>query len=245
MQHQFKIHDVHEYMDRLSEGMDAKLTFSGWEQRLDLPDSVGSGFILRMMIRPGLEVLVEYLILRENLQLHIEQECQVLGPAYHVSGDRYCEWNGTPVTTSTSPGKTVFFTDRTKVYLETSSASKSCGIKVRLRPEQLGFFFEDEDERKRLEALLHPNKNKVRHCILTPAIETIVNDTLSCKYTGPLKRLFMESKALELMMLFVQEQEARECTGNPSSLPNRNDLEKLNLARQVVLNQFEQPLSIP
>lgn len=59
MQHQFKIHDVHEDMDRLSEGMDAKLTFSGWEQRLDLPDSVGSGFILRMMIRPGLEV--EYL----------------------------------------------------------------------------------------------------------------------------------------------------------------------------------------
>ncbi|MGG3836950.1 hypothetical protein ABEV00_07955 [Paenibacillus thiaminolyticus] len=105
MQHQFKIHDVHEHMERLSEEMDAKLTFSGWEQRLDLPDSVGSGFILRMMIRPGLEVLVEYLILRENLQLHIEQECQVLGLAYHVSGDRYCEWNGTPVTTSLPPGR--------------------------------------------------------------------------------------------------------------------------------------------
>lgn len=160
MQHQFKVYDVHEYMDRLSEGMDAKLTFSGWEQRLHLPDSVGSGFMLRMMIRPGLEVLVENLILRENLQLHIEQACQVLGLAYHVSGDRYCEWTGTPVTTSTSPGpgNTVFFTDRTKVYLETSSATKSSGIKVRLRPEQLGFYFEDKEERKRLEALLYNEK---------------------------------------------------------------------------------------
>ncbi len=171
MQHQFTLADVHEYMDLLSVGMQSKLSLTGWEQHLVLPESVGSGYISRMKIRPGMEILVENMVLRDNLRLHIEQECQVLGLAYQLSGDVYCEWNGRAVSTSNSPGNTVFFTDHTKVYLETSSMSRSYGIKVRLRPEELGFYFEDKEERERLAHLLNYYKNTVHSYAMTSEIE--------------------------------------------------------------------------
>ncbi|OME87935.1 hypothetical protein BK120_01005 [Paenibacillus sp. FSL A5-0031] len=244
MRHQFKLADVHEYIDLLSEGMDRKLSFSSWEQRLDLPESVGRGFISRMKIRPGMEILVEDLFLRENLKLYIEQECQVLGLAYQLSGEVYCEWNGTPIAISNSPGNTVFFTDHTKVYHETSSNSKSYGIKVRLRPEELSFYFEEKEERERLVRLLNYYKNTVHNYAISPEIAKIVSDMLLCTYQGPLKRLYMESKALELILLFVHEHGGVSTSLNATRLQGRNDLEKLHMARQVIVNHLEHPRSI-
>jgi len=244
MEHQFKLADVHEYMDLLSRGMESKLAFTGWEQRLILPESVGSGYISRMKIRPGMEILVEDMVLRDNLKLHIEQECQVLGLAYQLSGEVYCEWNGMPVSTSNSPGNTVFFTDHTKVYLETSSMSKSYGVKVRLRPEELCCYFEESEDRERLALLLNHYKNTVHNYSITPDIEKIVYDMLVCSYQGPLKRLFIESKALELIMLFVHEHGEGRATKNSSRTQSKNELEKLHMARQIIVNHLEQPRSI-
>lgn len=229
-------------MDSLSEGLIGKLPYMGWEHRLELPESLGSGYIVRMMIRPGLEVLVENMDLRENLKLHIEQNCQVLGLTYHLSGQFYCEWNGASIPTSNSPGNTVFFTDSTRVYLETSSQSKSYGIKVRLSPQVLAHYLGEPNDQNRFETIMSQYKNKIKPSILTAAVEKIVHDILVCGYTGALKRLYMESKALELIMLFLELEE--DSFRPASSAPSRNDLEKLYLARQIIINHLEHPLSI-
>ncbi|OBZ18622.1 hypothetical protein A8L34_03370 [Bacillus sp. FJAT-27264] len=244
MQHQFRMTDVHEYMDFLSEGMAGKPSYQGWEQRLELPEQVGKGFISRMLIRPGMEVLVEDLTLHENMKLYIDQDCQVLGLAYQLSGDVYCEWNGAAATTSGSPGNTVYFTDQTQVYLETSAESKSYGVKVRLRPGELSAYFAGSEEHERFAMILSRYKNTIGSYRLTPAIEKIVFDILVCEHKGPLKRLFMESKALELIMLFIQEQEGNKASGAAAGIQSRNDLEKLHLARQTIIHHLEKPLSI-
>lgn len=244
MLHQFKLTDVHQYMNHLSEGIDSQLSLRGWEQQLKLPERLGQGSIMRMMIRPGMEVLIENLVLRENLKLRIDQDCQVLGFAYRLSGEGYCEWNSTPTTTSTSPGHTVFFTDRTKVYLETSAVTKSYGVKVRLDPKVLGDYFETPTEHSRLERMIQHYRNTIRHHRLNPMTQKIVYEMLACSYTGAMKRLFIESKTLELILLFMNEQEEWNSPDRTIPIQSRNDLEKLHLARQVIVNHLEQPLSI-
>ncbi|WP_028592503.1 hypothetical protein [Paenibacillus massiliensis] len=90
MQHEFKLTRMHEYMDHLSLGLERKLSRSSWGQKLILPNELGNGTIHRMVIRPGMEVLLERLSLHQNLRLSIDQECQVLGLVYRLSGESYC-----------------------------------------------------------------------------------------------------------------------------------------------------------
>ncbi len=244
MQHNFKLTRMHEYMDHLSMGLERKLSRSSWGQQLILPNEVGNGMIHRMVIRPGMEILVERLSLHQNLRLRIDQECQVLGLVYRLSGESYCEWNNAICTNLSGPESTVFFTHQTQIYLETSSAIQNNAIKIRMSPGILDAYFADGEENRKLRQMLYAYKNTIRSQAMSPAVQAILQAMWTCEYDGALKRLFMESKVLELLTLFIHELPSCELPNKPSTALHRNDLEKLHNVRRVILENLDQPLSI-
>jgi len=73
----------------------------------------------------------------------------------------------------------------------------------------------------------------------TPQMLSIINSLWSCTLTGGLKQLFLDSKMMELLLLqfelFTQPGPGKN-TG-----PDKNELEKLHLAREILLRDIQHP----
>ncbi|WP_189523488.1 helix-turn-helix transcriptional regulator [Nostoc sp. PA-18-2419] len=78
----------------------------------------------------------------------------------------------------------------------------------------------------------------------TAAMQDIVQQILRCPYQGMTKRMYLESKALELMTLIVQEElEIKEDRHNPTLL-KLDDVDRIHLARNILLRNLDNPPSL-
>ncbi|MFB9750240.1 hypothetical protein ACFFNY_01530 [Paenibacillus hodogayensis] len=76
----------------------------------------------------------------------------------------------------------------------------------------------------------------------TPAIQRCISEMIHCTHLGTMKRLYMESKALEFIALFGESDGYGSVGG--SVMLRHSDISKLQQARELVQKHFEQPLSI-
>ncbi len=76
----------------------------------------------------------------------------------------------------------------------------------------------------------------------SPQTQLIATQILGCRYFGPCRRLFMESKALELMALTLQRLGGKY--GPASVSLSQNDIERLYEARRLLMQSMEEPPSL-
>ncbi|MEH1830636.1 MAG: AraC family transcriptional regulator [Nostoc sp.] len=78
----------------------------------------------------------------------------------------------------------------------------------------------------------------------TPVMQDIVQQILRCPYKGITKRMYLESKTLELMTLTVQEElEIKEGRHNPTLL-KLDDIDRIHQARNILLGNLDNPPSL-
>lgn len=79
---------------------------------------------------------------------------------------------------------------------------------------------------------------EVEQNIFTPEVYLWLNRLKSHSYQGRVERIFLESKILELMIIYLQRRNA------PSSSLKEDDLKKIMLARQFIENDLQHPGSL-
>lgn len=80
---------------------------------------------------------------------------------------------------------------------------------------------------------------------ITPRMRMVMEEVRQCKFQGGLKKLFLQSKAIELLALQCEQMETVQATGTPlRNKITRQDVEKLYYARDLVLQHIQQPLSL-
>mgnify|MGYP002777060169 CR=1 FL=1 len=82
--------------------------------------------------------------------------------------------------------------------------------------------------------------------ILTPAMRTTLQQILDCPYTGFVKRLYLESKALELLSLQFQQaieraELAQVHASHACSLLHPADVERIHAARDILSDRIQHP----
>ena len=81
---------------------------------------------------------------------------------------------------------------------------------------------------------------------ITPRMRVVMEEVWQCKFQGGLKKLFLQSKAIELLALQCEQME-RETTLDSPAQNNKisvQDLERLHFARDLLLQNMQQPLSL-
>ncbi|NEP19179.1 MAG: helix-turn-helix transcriptional regulator [Leptolyngbya sp. SIO4C1] len=87
-------------------------------------------------------------------------------------------------------------------------------------------------------------QNYVRLGNTSPMMQAIMQQILHCPYWGMTKRMYLESKLLELMALLLdQEKEVQQGELINTSL-NPDDIDRLHHARNLLLQQIKQPPSL-
>lgn len=78
---------------------------------------------------------------------------------------------------------------------------------------------------------------------ITARMNAVISDISNCDKTGTLKRLFLEAKVLELLMLQVEQFEQSDQTVTGKFL-NEYDVEKLHYAKFLIENNLANPYSL-
>jgi len=79
---------------------------------------------------------------------------------------------------------------------------------------------------------------------ITPTMQLTLQQILNCPYQGMMKRMHLESKTLELLLLqFAQWGEA-EKKSTPTSTLRANDIERVHYAKEILTSHWENPPSL-
>ncbi|MGD1904304.1 MAG: helix-turn-helix transcriptional regulator [Geitlerinemataceae cyanobacterium] len=108
-----------------------------------------------------------------------------------------------------------------------------------LSPEQTGLNFGQTIDHRQPEAEVMVTMNHN-----TPPMLTVLHQILSCPYEGQLKRLYMESKSLELIVMAIAQ--VQESAVAPRSMfqMKSDDIERLYRARDILLQNLAHPPSL-
>ena len=77
---------------------------------------------------------------------------------------------------------------------------------------------------------------------ITPRITAVLQELLNCMYTGYCKRMFVQAKVIELLMLQFEQCEQDESQLAPAL--KQTDIEKMLHARDLILQNMECPCSL-
>jgi AraC family transcriptional activator of pyochelin receptor len=80
---------------------------------------------------------------------------------------------------------------------------------------------------------------------ITPRMRMVLEEVRQCNFRGGLKKLFLQSKAIELLALQCDQMETEHFSNKPIEHKiSPADLERLYFARDLLLQNIQQPLSL-
>ncbi|WP_017653440.1 helix-turn-helix domain-containing protein [Fortiea contorta] len=208
------------------------------------PRRLGQGYWRRIQLRPGLELIIGNLQMRDRMIiLQPEQEHDALEYHFHFSGEHYDQYR------SVAGGEYSFLGSGLdpKQTSDCSDKHSFLEINIYMQPESLYSFAANTEGQ--LPQQLQPwirQSHQTYYCRCgraTPAMYTIARQIIQCPYQGIAKRMYLEGKALELMgMLVAQEIEIND--GNYRLHTLKPDVvERIYHARDILLKRLHNPPS--
>jgi AraC family transcriptional regulator, transcriptional activator of the genes for pyochelin and ferripyochelin receptors len=80
--------------------------------------------------------------------------------------------------------------------------------------------------------------------IISPAMQRILKDVLTCPYRGVIQQIYLEGKILELLALVLSRWVESDRQELPVSKLRRSDVERLHLAKEIMGSNLEDPPSL-
>ncbi|MEI1375912.1 AraC family transcriptional regulator [Nostoc sp. UHCC 0926] len=79
---------------------------------------------------------------------------------------------------------------------------------------------------------------------ITRQMRRVLHQILQCTHEGLMKRMYLESKAVELIMLHFQQFQEQEAHNYSLTTKNLNDIDKIYQAKEILLGNLENPPSL-
>jgi len=232
---------------RLVEGSQ---TDDGQNQYIEIffeyPQEFGEGYILDIKLRQGFWLTIANCQRRERILFDSSEWEHPLQFRFHISGTIYSRNYGAIATggsvlcgsgmappvlyesLSLEPDKTV------DIHIEPEVFKILVGIEGDAMPTQIKHLFRQPDR-----------EYYVRTGIITTQQQVILQQIWQCPYQGLVKRMYLESKVLELMALQLQqEMEIEAIAPNLADTLERNEIERIYQAKEILEYRLENPPSM-
>ncbi|MCP4119329.1 MAG: helix-turn-helix transcriptional regulator [Desulfobacteraceae bacterium] len=233
-------------MDRMQENP------NGFEAHWEWPKELGHGFMSMIKIRPGLVLGIGKYKLKEDLTISFENEHPLIDLGFSVSGD-------VKYRITHEKGQEDFYHYKSRHSIinclpscrgrgRSPSKKHIACVRIHTEPTVLKDLLTGcrDNIPDRLQDILNgDNENYYcRSSALTPLCNMAVQQILDCPYQGPLRRLYLESKTLELIThTMAQFLTPDVISANITGL-RLDDLERIRKAEHLLNNSLENPPSL-
>ena len=205
-----------------------------------------------IQLKPGLKLIITDFTFPVNFTLHFDIERAPLIFCFLLSGKARSIVNHGRRQEMIIDGKTgtsyISFLPKSRGLSEVSAGIPVRMIHIQMHPILLNSFLEGEfdyiptDFRAVVEGSLE--KHYYRFGTMIPSMQITLYQVLNCPYQGLTKYLFLESKALELVALQLEQLVfAKNSAKSPPAL-RPTDIERIHEAKDIVIRNMKQPPSL-
>ncbi|MBF2009053.1 MAG: helix-turn-helix transcriptional regulator [Chlorogloeopsis fritschii C42_A2020_084] len=208
------------------------------------PKELGQGFSGGIELRDGLYLEISEYQLYDDLIVKLPERQHPLEYSFYVTG--YHQDNHFYI----SNGQNSLWGSglAPKERFQSFKSEKIIDINVHIEPELFRFFM--GKEKKQLpQELTHlvrkPHQEYYsRSGTTTPAMQVALQQILNCPYQGMMKRMYLESKVLELMVLLIEEDVSARHGKNDTFSLKPDDVERIHYAKEILLRNLDNPPSL-
>ena len=212
------------------------------------PGQICSGSIQRWRLRPGLDLMIHDLEFREQalIKRNNPVEMTAIGMSFCVAGQMRIEIPQATQTVQFQAGQaSLGVVNDIKGSVEYAANQPISLIHLHVQPAAISLATEEGIEQlpSQLQKAIIGIDRSYYHqaCTMTAVMKATVKQLLNCPYQGLTKRLYLESKTLELISLyFDQLLSSDRLTRRVSSL-KADDIDRIVYARDILLSQVANP----
>ncbi|MEO0825513.1 MAG: AraC family transcriptional regulator [Cyanobacteria bacterium J06642_9] len=222
-----------------------------FETTLNFPPQIGNGWLRRIKLRPGLEIVAACTELPELLTIEAPRsfEWQRIQFKSSLSGHVRGKDPGSQDELQIAPRQsgTSFFRDFGGGWYECQPHQPTLHVDVNVNLSALNDLVRDEIDQLPLDlqsVLAGKAQNAFsRFQRMSNAVLQAAEQILHCPYQGITRRLYLESRAIELIALQLQSDSAD--TGSQlSSTLRSDDVDRIHQAREILLSNLGDPPSL-
>ena len=212
-----------------------------------LPEWVGKGSILKVELRRGFELYIMDYRLHERLVVNLDDDCSsAYGLGFLVSGEVNNKIYGIKDAIVSGPGENgLVYHPNISGFSEEPKNTHRLGISVIINPSSFHNLLQGEFARMPalLSEIAEGDKERFYHRKgrITHLMQMAIYQLFNCPYQGLTRRLYLESKALELIVHKL-EQMALEENKIEKTLALRPDvIERIHYAGEIISSDLENP----
>ncbi len=221
-----------------------KSSYETFEILLHDPKQLSQGYRRWMEVCEGMDILIDDYTLKEDLivQLASGEPGSQLELSFSILGDNHheqtsCGQNFFLVHKHSGDGGLFKWKGETRIlkfdiHLDINFFKNLIAGEVEQLPQLMQQVIEEEDEIEYL-----------HFAATTPAMQTLIQQVLNCPYQGITKRLYLESKALELIALRLEQIKGDTPTNTNNKL-NSDTIDRIHFARDILIKNLDNPPSL-
>lgn len=232
-------HDYWELFENVEETNTSADEFSiTWKY----PEQLGRGYWREIRLRDGLELAIAHYQLHDTVTIHLPERSHPLEYNFHLAGS-YNRRNSALAGQYSLCGSGL-----APVEIYELSATEQIDVNVHIEPELFTSWLNQTPDSipQELQHLIKasPQTYYVRSSMTTGAMQTALQQILNCPFQGITKRMYLESKVWELMVLLVEQElklhEPKSCIYSLKP----DDVDRIHQARDILLQSLDNPPSL-
>ena len=224
----------------------------GFEKYWEWPEEIGNGFMYIIKIRPGLMMGIGDYQLREDLTVSFE-----------LKGLPFVVGFSVPINIWSTPGNgqgkkdLLMFTPGQSFISYLPEWQGIAEYPVRTPVRSVGIYVDSlllntflDGQHDRIptgvsDIVNGANEKHYYHALtMTPLINMAIHQILDCPYQGPLRRLYFESKTLELITYILAQLVVDKNRHDRPFTLQSGDIERIREARDILIRNLEDPPSL-
>jgi AraC-like DNA-binding protein len=208
------------------------------------PKELGQGWCGEIELRDGLYLTICEHQLHDDLMIKLPERQHPLEYSFYLAGSHQDKHFDVSSGQNRLWGSGLAPKERFKSF----KSEKIIEISVHIEPE-LFCFFMGKGKKQLPQELTHLVRNPHQEYYsrlgnTTPAMQVALQQMLNCPYQGMMKRMYLESKVLELMVLLVEEDVSARQGKNDTFSLKPDDVERIHYAKEILLRDLENPPSL-
>jgi len=222
---------------------DGDLTPEPRETGFEIPEALGLGSFREIRLHSGIRLGIVDYELREPNAMKYEGNAPVFGFGFCISGTIKSRVSCLKDSFVIRSGQSAFFHFPDLSGFREEVKGHILRVLVQMEPELFCSLMDGDFDRMPPRIRKFADSAGEEPCratdIITPSMQTALQQILNCPYHGLTRQLFLESKAMELMTYKLEQLESDTAKAKRHPFLKSDDVERIHYAKDLLIKNIE------
>lgn len=247
----FSVQDINDLLAGIHHGKCTQVNLEENEQLFSFPDDICDGWIHRIQLRSGLELLVQNVEFRGNSTRKIEYNnaFSAIEISFYITGDAKVSINSRGQKSNFNSGQYRLGSPvNSTENIEYLAGQRSVFITIYGEPDILGTL--NGNQLRQFPSQLQPiidGRNNLPYFQvgrITSTMKIAIEQILNCSYKAITKRLYLEGKVIELIACSLHQVLSNQDYSRSNLKLQQRDIHCIHQVKSILLSNLDNPPSL-